>query len=356
MAAIDMLGRLILACLAVACLTATPSAAQTVEEFYRGKSLTLVVGNGPGGGFDVFGRLLARHIGHYVPGKPNVLVQNMPGAGSLVAANYLYNLAPKDGTTFGLIARNMPLIGLLGNNTNVRFDPLKFTWLGSSSNFSNDAYVLIVRKDAPVTSIDDALRPGGPRLVLGGTADGGSSSDVPKILRDTLGLNVTLITGYRDSAAIYLAMENGEVSGRTNELSSIVSTRPSWLSPGSNYKLLLQYARSTRLPSLADVPTARELAPNDKARALIQFTEAPFAMAWPYSAPPGLPADRAAALRDAFAATHRDRQFLMEAKTLGIDISPVSAEELSRSIDELSRAPAGMFDYTRRLLASGKGG
>ena len=351
-----MLGRLILSCLAVACFTATPSVAQTVEEFYRGKSLTLVVGNGPGGGFDVFSRLLARHIGHYVPGKPNVLVQNMPGAGSLVAANYLYNLAPKDGTTFGLIARNMPLIGLLGNNANVRFDPLRFIWLGSSSNFSNDAYVLIVRKDAPVTSIDDALRPGGPRLMLGGTADGGSSSDVPKILRDTLGLNVTLITGYRDSAAIYLAMENGEVSGRTNELSSIVSTRPSWLAPGGNYKLLLQYARATRLTSLADVPTARELAPNDKARALIQFTEAPFTMAWPYSAPPGLPADRATALRDAFAATHRDRQFLMEAKTLGIDISPVSAEELSRSIDELSRAPADMFGYVRRLLASGKDG
>ena len=351
-----MLARLILSCLAVACLTATPSAAQTVEEFYRGKSLTLVVGNGPGGGFDVFARLLARFIGHYVPGKPNVLVQNMPGAGSLVAANYLYNLAPKDGTTFGLIARNMPLIGLLGNNANVRFDPLRFTWLGSSSNFSNDAYVLIVRKDAPVTSIDDALRPGGPRLVLGGTADGGSSSDVPKILRDALGLNVTLITGYRDSAAIYLAMENGEVTGRTNELSSIMSTRPSWLAPDANYKLLLQYARATRLPSLADVPTARELAPNDKARALIQFTEAPFTMAWPYSAPPGLPVDRAAALRDAFSAAHRDRQFLMEAKTLGIDISPVSAEELSRSIDELSRAPADMSDYVRRLLASGKNG
>jgi tripartite-type tricarboxylate transporter receptor subunit TctC len=151
-----MLGRLILPCLVAAWLTATPSAAQTVEEFYKGKTLTLVVGNGPGGGFDVFGRLLARHIGRYVPGNPSIIVQNMPGAGSLVAANYLYNLAPNDGTTFGLIARNMPLLGLLGNNANVRFDPRKFTWLGSSSNFSNDAYVLIVRKDGAVKSIEDA--------------------------------------------------------------------------------------------------------------------------------------------------------------------------------------------------------
>src|SRR5262245_44045551 len=179
--------RQIAACLVAALLVVPQAGAQSVEEFYKGKSLTLVVGNGPGGGFDVFGRLLARHIGRYVPGNPSVIVQNMPGAGSLVAANYLYNLAPKDGTTFGLIARNMPLLGLLGNNPNVRFDPRKFTWLGSSSDFSNDAYVLIVRKDAPVKSMDDALRPGGTPLLLGGTADGGTSSDVPKILHDTLG-------------------------------------------------------------------------------------------------------------------------------------------------------------------------
>src|SRR5271169_6460624 len=117
--------------------------ADAVADFYRGRTVALVVGYGPGGGYDLCARLVARHIGRYIPGHPTVVVQNMPGAGSLVAANYLYNLAPKDGTTFGLIARNMPLLGLLGSNTNVRFDPRKFTWLGSSSSFSNDAYVLI---------------------------------------------------------------------------------------------------------------------------------------------------------------------------------------------------------------------
>jgi tripartite-type tricarboxylate transporter receptor subunit TctC len=341
--------------LAAAVLMSAPAGAQTVEEFYRGKSLTLVVGNGPGGGFDVFGRLLARHIGRYVPGHPSVIVQNMPGAGSLVAANYLYNLAPKDGTTFGLIARNMPLLGLLGNNPNVRFDPQKFTWLGSSSNFSSDAYVLIVRKEAPVQSVADALRPGAPPLVLGGTAEGGTSSDVPKILHDTLGLNMRLVVGYRDSAAIYLAMERGEVSGRTNELSSIKSVRPNWLAANSDYRLLIQYARATRLAEFPDVPTARELAPNDKSRALIAFTEAPFAMAWPYAAPPGVPQDRALALQTAFAAAHRDPQFLAEARTSGLDVALVNADELRRTIDDLSRAPPDMFDYVRRLLA-GKGG
>src|SRR5262249_16301926 len=233
-----MHARLTLICLAAAWLTATPSAAQTVEEFYKGKSLTLVVGNGPGGGFDVFGRLLARHIGHYIPGKPSVVVQNMPGAGSLIAANYLYNVAPRDGTTFGLIARNMPLLGLLGNNSNLRFDPRRFTWLGSSSDFSNDAYVLIVRKDSPLSARNGALRSDGRPLVVGGTATGGGSSDVPKILHDTIGLNMRLVAGYRDSAAIYLAMENGEVNGRTVELSSLRSTRPGWLLPTSNFKIL----------------------------------------------------------------------------------------------------------------------
>ncbi len=351
-----MLGRSTVACFSMAVLLAQPAAAQTAEEFYKGKALTLVVGNGPGGGFDVFGRLLARYIGRYVPGNPSVVVQNMPGAGSLVATNYLYNVAPKDGTTFGLIARNMPLLGLLGNNSNVRFDPHKFTWLGSSSNFSNDAYVLIVRKDAAVKSLADALRVGGPELLLGGTADGGSSSDVPKILHDTLGLNTKLVVGYRDSAGIYLAMERGEVSGRTNELSSIKSVRPSWLAPNSDYKLLIQYARATRLAEFPDVPTARELAPSERARALIEFTEAPFTMAWPYAAPPGLPADRAVALEDAFAAAHRDPQLLAEAKAAGLDVTLVRADELRRSIDKLSQAPRDMFDYVRTLLVTAKGG
>ncbi len=351
-----MLTRRTAVCLAAAVLAAPPARAQTSEEFYRGKSLTLVVGNGPGGGFDFLARLLARHIGRYIPGHPGVVVQNMPGAGSLVAANYLYNLAPKDGTTFGLIARNMPLLGLIGGNSNVRFDPRRFTWLGSSSSFANDAYVLIVRKDAPVKSIADALRADGPPLLLGGTADGGSSSDVPKILHQTIGLNMRLVTGYRDSAAIYLAMESGEVSGRTNELSSISSTRPAWLAADSNFRVLIQYARATRLASLPDVPTARELAPNEQARALIRFTEAPFAMAWPYAAPPGLPPDRARILQDAFAAAHRDPGFRAEAQANGIDVSPVTAEELHHTIDDLAQAPPQVLDDVRRLLATGKGG
>ena len=216
-----MLRPMIAMVLAFVALADRPAQAQSVEDFYRGRRLTLTVGYGPGGGYDLFARLLARHLGRFLPGNPAIIVQNMPGAGSLIAANYLYTIAPKDGTAFGLIARDMPLLGLMGHNPNVQFDPRKFTWLGSSSDFSDDAYVMIVRSDAPVKSIADMRRPGGPAIALGGTADGATGGDVPRILQEALGLNMKLVLGYRDSAAVFLAMERGEVSGRTTDLSAI---------------------------------------------------------------------------------------------------------------------------------------
>jgi tripartite-type tricarboxylate transporter receptor subunit TctC len=337
--------------------TAAFAGPASVAEFYRGRVLTLFVGYGPGGGFDVIARLLARHLGRHIPGNPTIVVQNMPGAGSLLAANYLYNVAAKDGTQFGLIARNMALLGLLGHNPNVRFDPRRFTWLGSSSDFSDDAYLLMVRNDSPVKSIQDAQRPGGPVLVLGGTAAGASSADVPKILRDALGLNMKLILGYRDSAAIFLAMENAEVGGRMVELSSVRAIHPQWLEPGSDYRVLLMYARRKRDPQFPDVPTARELAPDNAARELIEFTETPLlTMAWPFLAPPGIPPDRALALQSAFAVASRDPDYLADAAALKIAVDPVSAEDIYRAIERLSAASPPLLDYMRKLMKAENGG
>jgi tripartite-type tricarboxylate transporter receptor subunit TctC len=345
------------AVLVIAALAASQALAETVEDFYRGKRLTLTVGYGPGGGYDVFARLLARNLGRFIPGNPQIIVQNMPGAGSLIAANYLYAIAPKDGTAFGLFARDMPLLGLLGHNANVQFDPRKFNWLGSSSDFSDDAYVMIVRTDAPVKSIAEMRRPGGPVTVLGGTADGATGGDVPRILQEALGLNMKLVLGYRDSAAVFLAMERGEVSGRTTDLSAIQSTRPDWLKPGSGFRLLLQYARLTRHKDFPDVPTARELALTDSGRALIEFTETPLlTMARPFAAPPGVPEDRVKALQTAFLAAHRDPQYLEESLKIGVYVSPVSAEAMVRSIEQLSRASPGLFEQVKKLLAGNKGG
>jgi tripartite-type tricarboxylate transporter receptor subunit TctC len=349
-----MLGAIAGTILGIIALTTSQARAQTVEEFYRGKRLTLTVGYGPGGGYDVFARLLARHLNRFIPGSPSIIVQNMPGAGSLIAANHLYSIAPKDGTAFGLFARDMPLLGLLGHNANVQFDPRKFTWLGSSSNFSDDAYVLIVRTDAPVKSIAEMQRPGGPVIVLGGTADGATGGDVPRILQEALNLNMKLVLGYRDSAAVFLAMERGEVSGRTTDLSAIQSTRPDWLKPNSGFHLLVQYARLVRHPDYPDVPTARELATSDSGRALIEFTETPLlTMARPFAAPPGVPEDRVKALQTAFLAVHRDPQYLEEAKRAGVYVSPVGAEDIIQSIERMSRAPPEIIERVGKLLKSG---
>src|SRR6185503_18120987 len=162
--------------LTICAWTTPPAKADAVSDFYRGKTVTLIVGYGPGGGYDVYARLVGRHLGRHIPGQPTVVVQNMPGAGSMRAVNYLYNVAARDGTTLAHFARNMPLIGLLGSNSNAQFDARRFVWLGSSSRFANDAYILIVRTDAPVKTIEEARRPGGGHLVLGGTAEGATGN------------------------------------------------------------------------------------------------------------------------------------------------------------------------------------
>jgi tripartite-type tricarboxylate transporter receptor subunit TctC len=351
-----MLARLTAATAITALCALAPAHADTIADFYRGKQISLIVGYGPGGGYDVYARLLARHFGKFVPGEPNVIVQNMPGAGSLRAVNYLYNVAPKDGTTIAMFSRNMPLMGLLGANSNVQFNPRRLTWLGSTSSFVNDAYILIVRKDAPVKSIQEACHGGFPPLVLGGTAEGATGNDVPIILRDTIGLHVKQVVGYPDSAAIFLAIERGEIHGRTVDLSSVKSVKPEWLKPDGDFRILVQFARMSRHPELPDVPTARELAKDAAAGALIELTELPYTLSRPFAAPPDLPADRAQALQRAFLAVHGDAQYLQDAARLRIDVSPIGGDGVLQAIDRIAGAPPDLLDYVRRLLAETRGG
>jgi tripartite-type tricarboxylate transporter receptor subunit TctC len=350
-----MLTRIVVAALAALGIVAGASA-ETVADFYKGKTVQLIVGYGTGGGYDVYARALARHIGRHIPGNPNVVVQNMPGAGSLRAANFLYNAAPKDGTAFGLFARNMPLLAILGSNPNVQFDPRKFTWLGSSSSFADDAYLLFVRKDAAVKSVDDARKPGGPPLLLAGTAEGATGNDVPILLRDALGFNIKLIAGYPDSGAIFLAVDRKEAEGRTVDYSSVKTSKPDWLKADGNMRVLVQFGRTTRHPDFPDVPTARELARDGKSRALIEVAELPLNLARPYVAPPGVPAERAKALQDAFLAAHRDPQFLEDAARLKMDVSPVTSDEVMRLIEKIGGAPPEILKTIDKLLADNKGG
>jgi tripartite-type tricarboxylate transporter receptor subunit TctC len=330
--------------------------ADAIADFYKGRTITLIVGYGPGGGYDLYARLMARHLGRHIPGNPTIVVQNMPGAGSLRATNYLYTVAPRDGATIGSFARDMPLLAILRTNAAAVFDPRRFTWLGSSSDFSNDAYLLVVRQDAPVKSIDDARRPGGPPIVLGGTAEGTTGSDVPLVLRDTLGINIKLVTGYPDNGAIFLAVDRGEVNGRTVDLSSMKSLRPEWLSPEGRMRALVQFARATRHPEFADVPTARDLARDGDARALIELAELSYKISRPFAAPPNVPAERAKALQLAFMAVHSDPQYRDEAAKLRLEIGAIGSREALDVIDRIATAPPSVLDRLRKLIAGNKGG
>jgi tripartite-type tricarboxylate transporter receptor subunit TctC len=328
----------------------TAAYADAVEDFYKGKRITMIVGYGTGGGYDVYARVLARHMSKHIPGHPAIIIQNMPGAGSIRATNYLYNIAAKDGTVFGTFARNMAMIGLLKTNQNVQFDPAKFTWLGSSTSFENDAYLLLTRRDAKVKSIADATKPGGAPLVLGSTAEGVSSDTMPTILRDMLGFNIKTIAGYTDSGVLFLAMERGEIDGRTVGLSAVRSNKPDWLKPGGPMQALVVFGRATRHPDLPDAPTAREMARNDEDKALMELIEAPYLLSRPYAAPPDVPADRAKALQDAFLATHRDPEYLADAAKLDIDVSPIGGQVILDLISRLKKLPPETMKKVEKLI------
>lgn len=337
--------------LALLLLAVGASHADPVADFYRGKQIDLFVGSAPGGGYDVYARLLAQHLGRYIPGGPAVIVRNMPGSGGLRAANYLFNLAPKDGTAIATFAHDLVLVGELGQNQNVRFDTGKFIWLGSSSSFANDAYLLVARAEAAVKSIEDARRPGGPPLVMGVSAEGGGTNDITNLVRDALGLNLKSVSGYPGSNALFLAIDRGEIDGRFTALSVLQVTRPQWLTSTGGIRMLLQFARTTRHPLFPDVPTARELADNAAGRALIELAELPYLLDRPFVAPPGVAPDRSAALQAAFLAAHRDPQYLDEAARMKIDVSPIGGADVPNILARIGAAPRETLDYMTRLLA-----
>jgi tripartite-type tricarboxylate transporter receptor subunit TctC len=250
----------------------------------------------------------------------------------------------------------MPLIGVLKSSKNIQFDPAKFTWLGSSSSYANDAYLLLVRKDAKVKSVEDARRPGGPPLIIGSTAEGASSDALGVVQREMFGFNIKLVPGYTDSGILFLAIERGEVDGRNVGMSAVLSNKPDWLKPGGPMRVLSVFARKTRHPSFPDAPTARELARTAEDRQVIEILELPYLLARPYAAPPGVPADRAKALQKAFMDAHKDPAYLAEAKKLDIDVSPIDGQEILGLVGTLSKAPPQLLSRVSDLIQGGPKG
>jgi tripartite-type tricarboxylate transporter receptor subunit TctC len=320
--------------------------AQSVESFYRGRTVTMLVGTAPGGINDISARLVARHLSRFVPGNPTIVVQNNPGGGGLVTANRLYVNSDKDGSVLAKLERAVPQLAIQGNS-NAQFDPAKFTWLGSLSSYANDAYLMLVNANHPAKTVADLKT---TRAVLG--ADNAASSNLifAVIAKEVLGLNVSVVRGYTGAAPLFLAMQRGELDGQMVGLSSVRTGQRDLWTKGA-FRPLLAFGRDRRHPEFADMPIGRELAGDSDARALIEFAELPFFMALPFAAPPGLPPDRAEALQTAFMAMCRDKAFVEEAQTLGIDMSPIDGTAI---LTLLARTAATPRDVIARYNAIGE--
>jgi tripartite-type tricarboxylate transporter receptor subunit TctC len=317
--------------------------AQSVESFYRGRTVTMLVGTAPGGINDISARLVARHLSRFLPGNPTIVVQNNPGGGGLVTANRLYVNSDKDGSVLAKLERAVPQLAIQGNS-NAQFDPAKFTWLGSLSSYANDAYLMLVNANHPAKTVADLKI---TRAVLG--ADNAASSNLifAVIAKEVVGLNVSVVRGYTGAAPLFLAMQRGELEGQMVGLSSVRTGQRDLWTKGA-FRPLLAFGRDRRHPEFADMPIGRELAGDSDARALIEFAELPFFMALPFAAPPGLPPDRAEALQTAFMAMCRDKAFVEEAQTLGIDMSPIDGTAI---LTLLARTAATPRDVIARYNA-----
>jgi tripartite-type tricarboxylate transporter receptor subunit TctC len=329
---------LALCALAGACAGATAARADAVTDFYAGRTVTIVVGSAAAGGYDT----VARHIGKHMPANPGFIVRNMPGAGGMTATNFLYNNAEKDGGVIGLVQNNTPFEPLFGTKE-ARYDAVKFNWLGSPS--SETAMVLLWHA-VPVNSIAE-LR--AREVAVGVSGANSTPAFFARLLNATLGTKMKAINGYPGQNDVLLAMERGEVDGHPSAfVSSVRSTRPTWLRDRTA-KAIVQYGAG-RLAELGDVPFALDLVADDENRLVMQAGFAPLALGRPFVAPPGVPPERLAALRQAFAATIADPAFLAEGEKLGLEINaPRGGEQIRDVVERAYHSPPSVIDRLRQL-------
>jgi tripartite-type tricarboxylate transporter receptor subunit TctC len=327
---------------ALACLFAgsAPASAQAGPSL-AGKTVQMLIGFGPGGGYDLWGRIVARHIGRHLPGNPTVVPQNMPGAGSFVAANNIYNLAPKDGTVIGIIARDAAL-GQITGATGARFDPTKITWLGTPTTETN---VCIATNTAKVQTLKDLYD---KELIVGDTGVGTGTHSYPKALNALLGMKFKIIAGFPSSSDVFLAMERGEVDGICESLDSVSGKRPDWL-PTKKVVILFQGGAAPN-PTLKDVPFVPDLARSSDDRLAIEFLYAGQGIGRPFVAPPDLPADRLKMVRDAFRDTMKDPEFIEDARKSMLDVSPEDGEQLTALIRKVYATPKPIVDKVGELI------
>jgi tripartite-type tricarboxylate transporter receptor subunit TctC len=330
---------LLLAACAVA--GAAVARADDVADFYRGKNLRIFVGYGPGSGYDVYARLLGRHIVRHLPGQPSVVIQNMPGAASLTMANHLFNVAPRDGTAIGTVAR-WNLTESLYGSANARYDARQFAAIGS---MNRETATCFTWHTVGVGRIEDAMK---REVLVGATGATGTSMQFPLLLNALIGTKFKPITGYPDSGAIGLAMERGELQGYCSfTWGSIKSARPQWIKE-KLIKLILQLTLR-RHPELQTVPLVMDYARDETARQAFALAFADQEIARPVVAPPGVPPERAAALRKAFDATMNDKEFIADAAKMNIDIEPANAREMEKILAQIYATPPAIIDRVKTI-------
>ena len=298
--------------------------------FFKGKTITLITSTGVGGTYDVVARLVARHMPRHIPGNPTMIVENMPGGGNVLATNYMYNIAARDGTAIATIHSAMPLQQVL-NSGGIRYDSDKFNWLGSTGPQNE---VILVWHTAGITDIAQAQE---RQVVLGGTGAGAGIVLLPIVVNRLLGTEFKIVTGYRTSEDVNLGMERGEVQARAFSIGSIESQHPDWLSE-HKVTVLLQ-AGVRRDKALPNVPLLTELAKTDEQRQIFKLISSSPALGQFYVAPPGVPADRLAILRHAFAATLKDPAFLADTAKIRFAIEPMSADEVAQIVHDTVTTP-----------------
>jgi tripartite-type tricarboxylate transporter receptor subunit TctC len=318
--------RVITASLIILLTLITSARADSVEDFYRGRTINIVVGFSAGGGYDLYGRLLSRHIGRHIPGNPTIAVQNMPGAGSLKATQYVYSVAAKDGLTLGTVSRGMLTEPLL---TGANFDPNKFSWLGS---ITSETSVCATWKTSSVNTWDDMFK---REFSLGSNSLGDDTASFALIMRNVFGAKVKLVTGYPGGNDVNLAMERGEVDGRCGWSWSSLKSQKHWL---PNVNVLVQF-NLTKNADLPNVPMALERATSDEQRQVLRLLIAGQYVGRPFFSSPDIHADRKAALRAAFDATMKDPEFLAEAAKVDMEITPLSAGTIETFLAELYKTP-----------------
>ena len=325
--------------------------AQTVEQFYRGRTVQLVIPTSPGGNYDLNARLVSRHLGRFIPGNPNIVPQNAPGAGGMLVANRLANTTDRDGSVIAILERGTPQLPYEGD-ANAKYDPLKFTWLGSLSSYADDAYLLLVMSRHPAKSYEDLRKPG-MVVRLGGDKPGSTNLTFAILARDLLKLPVQVVRGYNGAAPMFLAMQSGELDGQVIGMGSARGAQSALWNSGQ-LRPLLQFGRLTRVAEFPDVPTGRELISDPASLSLLEFAEISFFMALPFLAPPEVPADRAAALRKAFMDMVKDAQFLDDARKSGFSITPVDGDGVRALVARMAATPLDVIKRYVDVVARGR--